>query len=129
MKLKNVKKTFLVKNGVFLIYAPRKLKINPMQFERFDAEITVTLPKHFQGHYTSKFKIDEIEQMCGHEQRVWIEILSRSLTNEVIVKKDKPFGFFVLEPGLNKEKINIKHETAKKYTSKISKKKPKRWFF
>ena len=126
---KNVKEPFYLKSGVFLIYAPRKLKINPMQFERFDAEITVTLPKHFQGHYTSKFKIDEIEQMCGHEQRVWIGILSRSLTNEIIVKKDKPFGFFVLEPGLNKEKINIKHETAKKYTSKISKKKPKRCFF
>ena len=45
---KNVKKTFDLKNEVFLIYAPRKIKSNTMQFERFDAEITVTLPKHFQ---------------------------------------------------------------------------------
>ena len=49
--------------------------------------------------------------------------------NEIIIKKDKLFGFFVLEPGLNKEKIGIKHETVKKFTSKISKEKPKRWFF
>ena len=118
---KNVKEPFYLKSGVFLIYVPRKLKINPMQLERFDAEITVTLPKYFQGHYSSKFKIDEIEQICGHEQRIWIGILSRSLTNEII--------FYVLELGLNKEKVDIKHETAKKSTSKISKKKPKRWCF
>ena len=126
---KNVKEPFYLKSGVFLIYAPRKLKINPMQFERFDVEITVTLPKHFQGHYTSKFKIDEIEQMCGHEQRVWIGILSRSLTNEVIVKKDKPFGFFVLEPGLNKEKINIKHERRKNTRRKYRRRSQKDGFF
>ena len=47
---------------MFLIYAPRKLKINPVQFEGSDAEITVTLPKHFQGYLTSKFKTDRIEQ-------------------------------------------------------------------
>ena len=100
-----------------------------MQFERFDAEITVTLPKHFQGYFTSKFKTDEIEQFFGHEQQIWIGILNRSLINEIIIKKDKSLGFFVLEPGLNKQKIDIKHETTKKSTLKISKKKPKRWFF
>ena len=82
---KNVKKkTFHLKNGVFLIYALRKLKINPMQFELLDAETTVILPKHFQGHFTSKFKTDKI--VCGHEQQIWIEILNRSLTNEIIIK-------------------------------------------
>ena len=112
---------------MFLIYAPRKLKINPMQFERFDAEITVTLPKHFQGCFTSKFEIDKIEQVCDHKQRIWIGILNRSLTNKIIIKKGKPFVFFVLEPGLNKEKIDTKHETVKKSMSKILKK-PKSWF-
>ena len=73
-----------------------------MKFERFDAEITVTLPKHFQGYFTSKVKTDEIEQVWGHEQRIWIGILSRFLTNEIIIKKDKPVVFFVLETGLNK---------------------------
>ena len=48
---------------MFFIYASRKFKINAMQFERFDAEITVTLPKHFQGYFTSKVKTDEIEQV------------------------------------------------------------------
>ena len=82
-----MKKPFHLKNGVFLIYAPRKLKINPMQFERFDAGITVTLYEHFQGYFTSKFKTDDIEQVCGHEQRIWMGILNRSLTNEIIIKK------------------------------------------
>ena len=117
---KNVRKNpFHLKNGVFLIYALRKLKLNPMQFERLDAETTVILPKHFQGYFTSKFKTDKIEQVYGHEQQIWIGILNRFLTNEIIIKKDKPYGFFVLEPGLNKEKIGIKHETVKKFPSKI----------
>ena len=45
-----------------------------MQFELFDAEITFTLPKHFQAFFTSEFKTDEIEEVCGHEQRIWIGI-------------------------------------------------------
>ena len=31
---KNVKKPMRLKNGMFLIYAPRQLKISPVQFER-----------------------------------------------------------------------------------------------
>ena len=49
--------------------------------------------------------------------------LNRSLTSEIIIKKDKLFVFFVLEPGINKEKIDIKHEMAINSMSKISKKK------
>lgn len=39
-----------------------------MQFDRFDAETTATLLKHFQGYFTSNFKTDKTEQVCGHEQ-------------------------------------------------------------
>ena len=53
---------------MLLIYASRKRKINSMQFDRFDAETTATLLKHFQGYFTSNFKTDKTEQVCGHEQ-------------------------------------------------------------
>ena len=43
-----------LKNVVFLIYAPRQLRISPMQFERYDTEITVILLKNFHGYFTSK---------------------------------------------------------------------------
>ena len=43
---KNVKKSIHLKNGVFLIYAPKKIEISPTQFERNDTDVKVTLPKH-----------------------------------------------------------------------------------
>ena len=91
---KNVKKPLHLKNGVFLIYAPRQLKFSPMQFERYDPEVTVILPKNSCVYFTSKFKADEIEQVCGDTQRIWIGILNRSLTEEIVIKKSRKFGVF-----------------------------------
>ena len=94
-----------------------------MQFKRNDTKIAVILPKHYQGHFTSKFRSDEIESITGNQQRIWKGILNRSLTDNIVTKKNKPFGFFVLE---SKGDVNFKHETAKnnsqKNRSKISKK-------
>ena len=118
---KNVKKLIHLKNGVFLIYASKQLKIYPIQFERFDTGITVNLQKKFCGYFTSKFKTDEIEQIRSDTQRIWIGILNRSLTEEIVIKKNKLFGFIILETN---SEINIKHEAVqkrKKTTSKISK--------
>ena len=126
---KNVKKPLHLKNGVFLIYAPRQLKISPMQFERYDTEVTVILPKNSCGYFTLNFKTDEIEQVCCDTQWIWIGNLNRSLTEEISIKKPRLFGFFVLE---TKSKRKIKHETTqkeKKTSSKISKKNTIRRFF
>ena len=89
-----------------------------MQFERNYTEITVTLPKNYHGYFTSKFRSDEIETITGNQQRIWIGILNRSLTDMMIIKKNKPFGFFVLE---SKGEVNIKHETAKNMKTNSSK--------
>ena len=94
-----------------------------MQFERNDTEVTVTLPEHFHGYFTSKFKLDETETVTSKQQRNWIGILNRSLTETILIQKKQTFWIFVLEP--NKE-IDIKHETAtakNKNPQKISKKK------
>ena len=90
---KNVKKTAYLKNGVFLIYAPRKIKISPMQFEKYDTEITVILPKKYHRYFTSKFKTDEIALVIGERERIWIGILNRSLTETVIIKKTSHLDF------------------------------------
>lgn len=42
MDNKNVKKPVNLKNGVFLIYAPKKIMIEPMQFVTNDKKDTVT---------------------------------------------------------------------------------------
>ena len=121
---KNTKKPLHMKNGVFLIYAPRKIEISPMQFSRNDTVVTVNLPENYRDYITSKFRHDKIEAVTDNQQRIWIGILNRSLTEAIVIQKNRPFGFFVLEPDSD---INIKHETAsatnKNCTQKISKKK------
>ena len=90
---KQVKKTVYIKNRVFLIYAPKKIEISPMHFERNDTEITVILPKHYQGYFTSKFRSDEIEPITGNQQRIWIGILNRSLTDNIVIKTTSHLDF------------------------------------
>ena len=58
-----------------------------MQFERHDTEVTVTLPEHYHGYFTSKFKLDEIETVTSKQQRIWIGILNRSLTETILIQK------------------------------------------
>ena len=62
---KNAKKLLHLKNCVFLIYAPRQLKIPHMQFERYNTEVSVILPKN-----SCRFKEDEIVQVFGDTQRI-----------------------------------------------------------
>ena len=72
------------KNGVFLFFAPKKLKISSMQFERYYTKIS---PKKFYGYFTSKFKTDKTEAISSNQQRIWIGILKRSLTENIIIQK------------------------------------------
>ena len=82
-----------------------------MQFDRYDTDVIVTLPKDSRGYFTSRYKTDEIEQISSNPQRIWIGIINKSLTEDIEIKKDKVFGFFVLE---SKVKVTINHETETK---------------
>ena len=110
---KNVKKPTNLKNGVFLIYAPKKFPYEPMQFVKNDTEVTVTLPKVHRGYFTSKFRHDEIEIIKNQHQRIWIGILNRSLSENIGMHKNEPFGLFASEPDTNIN-INIKRQQQKK---------------
>ena len=122
---KNVKKSLHPKNGVFLIYASRQFKISPMQFQRYHTKVIVALPKNSCGYFTSKFKTEEIEQVCNDTQQIWIRILNRSLTEEIVINKKQTvccffrfcFCFFLETKG----KIKIKHETTQKTKKTLSK--------
>ena len=51
-------------------------------------EITVTLPRNYCGYFTSKFRSDEIvETITGNQQWIWVGILHRSLTEDIVIKK------------------------------------------
>ena len=60
-------------------------------------------------------------------KRVSIKILSRFFTEDIIITKNRPLGFFVLETN---SKINVRQETMQKTKTmlKISKKKTIRFF-
>ena len=77
----------------FFIYAPKQLKISSMEFERYKTEIIVILLKNYCGCFTLKFKTDEIEQICGDTQWIWIGILNRSLTEKIVIKKQAVWFF------------------------------------
>ena len=53
---------------MFLIFVPKKLKISSMQFERYDTETMVILPKNDHRYSTSKFKTDKIEAISSNQQ-------------------------------------------------------------
>ena len=61
--------------------------------------------------------------ITGNQQRIWIGILNRSLADNIVIKKNKPFGFFMLE---SKGDVNIKHETAKTTQKRTRRKYQKR---
>lgn len=53
---KSIKKPLFLKDGGFLIYAPRKLKFPRAEFTKYDTEVTVTLPRDPQGFLAQNIK-------------------------------------------------------------------------
>ena len=84
---KSIKKPLLLKDGTFLIYAPRKLKFPQAEFTRYYTENTVTL-----GYFCSKYE-DEIEQFLSIKKRLWIGILNKSFFEDIVIEK----GYFALK--------------------------------
>ena len=78
-----------------MIYAPKNLTFPPIQINGYNTEVTVTSPKDSYGFFASKHKTDEIEQASSNSQRIWIGVIIKSPTEDIIIKKNKAFGFFV----------------------------------
>ena len=106
---KYVKRPLHLKSGLFLIYAPRKITVEPMQFKQNDSNIVVNLPKDHRGYFSSIFKQDNIEAISDNMQWIWIDILNISFSGSIIIEKNRLFGFFAITPSNN---ISIRHETT-----------------
>ena len=116
---KNVKRPLYLKNGVFLIYAPRKITAEP---NIVYSNIVVNLPKDHKGYFTSIFKQNNIEAITDNTQRIWIGVLNTHFSGSIVIEKNRPLGFFATIPDYN---ISITHETTtskKNYKVKNSKK-------
>ena len=105
---KNGKEPANVKNGMFLIYASKKLSLNLCSLQETTHKLLLLYPKNTEAILLQN-RHDEIETIAGHRERIWIGILSGSLSENILIHRNKPFGFFVIEPGTN---INSKYETA-----------------
>ena len=62
-----------------------------------------------RGYFILKFRHGEIESITKQHQKIWVGILNRFFSENIVIHKNKPFGFFVIEPDTN---INIKYEMA-----------------
>lgn len=98
-----------MKRNVFIIYSPRRIKIEPASFKRIDTDIAVFLFENSRGLITPKFN-DELKEISNGQHRLWIEMLNRSFVDSIVITKKKPFGFLVIES----ENVNFKHVPPKK---------------
>ena len=106
----DVKNPLHLKNNVFLLYARRKIKIEPMAFQRIDSGILAFVPKNANGFVTSKVRENKINEVCTREQCLWVEIVNKSCSLPIKIPKCHVLGFFVAEP----EHLQFQHETLKK---------------
>lgn len=65
---KSIRKLFLLNDGVFLIYAPRKRRFPCPEFTKYDTEIVVTLPDNLRGFFCSKYRYNKKELSCKKEE-------------------------------------------------------------
>ena len=90
----NIKKPYHLKNNVFLLYAPRNVKIEPAEFRRIDSGILTFIPNNSRDFITSKVRENEINETGSGEQRLRVEILNKSGEFPIEIKKGCVLGFF-----------------------------------
>ena len=131
-----VKKPQHINKNIFVIFTPKLINIQPATSYELDTEIILILPQGSHGFVTSKFRGDEIHQINAKKQRLWIEILNKSYEKNLVVEKNSPIGFVIIEPEnlphkhATKKDKNKKNKTSnEKQNKKTKKQTSKRRFF
>ena len=83
---KDIKKPYHLKNNVFLLYAPRNIKVEPTEFQRIDSGILAFIPENARGFVALKFREDEINEIWNGNQRLWVKILIKSYELPIEIK-------------------------------------------
>ena len=103
-----MKKPWHLKKSIFIVYSPKTVTVEPATCSKIDREIVLILQKNTKAFITSKFRGDEIFEINGETQRLWIEILNKSYNEPVKISKNTVLGFVVIES----EFLSYKHDTA-----------------
>ena len=106
-----------MKKNVFIIYSPKDVKVELGSYRRMDIEVAVFLSPNSNGFITSRFNGDELKEVFEGKHHFWIEILNRSFEDNIVVKKNKPVGFLVIEP----ENLKFHYAQAMKKKNKTKK--------
>ena len=72
---KRIKNPSHLQRNVFLLYSPRKIKIEPASCIKIDTEVTAFLSAESTGFVTLKFRSDEINELFHGKYHLWAEIL------------------------------------------------------
>ena len=115
-----MKKPWHLKKNICVIYSPRTVTVEPATCSKIDTEIVLILQRN-----AKPFRRNQIFEINGETQRLWIKILNKSYNEPIKISKNTVLGFIVIEP----EFLSYKHETANAKTKKKEKILPKTWSF
>ena len=77
-----------LKKSIFIIYSPRTVTVEPATCSKIDTDIVLIIQKNAKAFVTSKFRGDEIFEVNGETQRLWIEILNKSYNEPIKILKN-----------------------------------------
>ena len=66
------KKPKHLKKTIFIVCCPKSVTIEPVTSMKIDTEMAVFVPKNSKEFVTSIFRGDEINEICGQRQHLWI---------------------------------------------------------
>ena len=108
-----VKKPMHLQKNIFIIYSPRSVTVETASSTKIDTNIILKLPKKAKAFLATKFRGHEICEINNRKQRLWIELLNTSYTEDLKIEKISILGYLVVEPEYLKFKYDTKKKTKK----------------
>lgn len=78
-----------------MLYSPRTVNIKPATSFQIDIELILFPPKNAKGFITSIHRGDEITELNGDKQRLWVEILTKYYEEGLKIKRNWPVGLLL----------------------------------
>ena len=113
-----------------MLYKPKKIKIEPTDFQRIDSGILALIPKNQMVLLHQNLKKMKSMKFVP-ESNVWVEIINKSCSLPIKMPKGHVLGFSVAKPEHLKFQYetpkNIKKATKEKCQKTLSWKKKNKW--
>ena len=94
---------------------PRTIAVETASCINVDANSILHLPKEARAFITSKFRGQEIHEICRKKNRLWIEILNTSYSEDFKIKKKTALGFLLI---IQPENLNLNMRRKESHKNK-----------